>query len=35
MIIWILILMVIAVNLWAVVKDVIDIIGLIINRILK
>jgi hypothetical protein len=35
MIIWILVIMVIAVNLWAVVKDVIDIIGLIINRILR
>jgi hypothetical protein len=35
MIIWILILMVIAVNLWTVVKDVINIIGLIINRILR
>jgi hypothetical protein len=30
-----LVIMVIAVNLWAVVKDVIDIIGLIINRILR
>jgi hypothetical protein len=35
MIIWILVIIVIAVNLWAVVKDVIDIIGLIINRILR
>lgn len=35
MIIWMFIIVVIAVNLWAVVKDVIEIIGLIINRIFK